>query len=53
MERPEVENFDDPGEGTRGAVCEEHDLQAARHEGAVEDVLLQQRLERAHGTSTA
>lgn len=53
MEWPEVENFDDPGEGTRGAVREEHDLQAARHEGAVEDVLLQQRLERAHSTSTA
>jgi len=44
VEGGQLEDVDDPGEGSLGAVGEQHHLQTARHEGAVEDVLLQQHL---------
>lgn len=52
IEWPEVKNFNDPGEGARGAVSKEHNLQTAGEEGAVKKILFQESLERAHnGTS--
>ena len=48
VERGEFEDVDDPGEGSLGAVGEQHDLQTTRHQGAVEDILLQQHLKHTH-----
>lgn len=53
IEWPEVKDFNDPGEGTGRAVCEEHDLQAAGHERAVEDILFQESLKGLQNTSAS
>lgn len=53
IEWPEVQNFNDPGEGARGAVSKEHNLQAARQEGAVKEILFQESLERPQKMSLA
>lgn len=53
IEWPEVKNFNDPGEGARGAVSEEHNLQAACQEGAVKEILFQESLERPHKMALA
>lgn len=41
VEWGQFEDVDDPGEGSLGAVGEQHDLQTTRHQGTVEDILLQ------------
>lgn len=44
VERNLFEDTDDPRKGPLGAVGEQHHLQTARHQGTVEDILLQQNL---------
>lgn len=44
VERSLFEDTDDPRKGPLGAVGEQHHLQTARHQGTVEDILLQQNL---------
>lgn len=53
IEWPEVKNFNDPGEGARGAVSKEHNLQAACQEGAVKEILFQETLQRSQKTALA
>lgn len=37
-------DIDDPGKGSLGTVGEQHHLKTTRHQGTVEDILLQQHL---------
>lgn len=44
VEWGKFEDVDDPGESPLGAVGKQHHLQTTRHQGTVEDILLQQHL---------
>lgn len=46
VERSQFEDTDDPRKGSLGAVGEQDHLQTTGHQGAVEDVLFQQNLQK-------